>query len=322
MSTTEAEIEVDLDANAGAEVGERSQVAPDGARVDPKEVKIEVETTAEPEKAPKKTTAPVLTPEDGLKKLQKQLDEEKSRRIAAENQARESAAAAARAETTSQSTQLDLVKSAIASLTQANDGLEEKYAAALAAQDYLAAAKAQREMSANEAKLMDLNRGKNAMEQAPKPQPRVATDPVERIASQLSAPSAAWVRAHPEYARDPRKYDKMVAADAIAVADGFDRDTPEYFASVEDTLRITPAAEITLDVDPMADTARPAARPSRQTAPPSAPVSRSGNGTGGSRPNVVKLSPDQVEMAKMMGQTPEEYARELIKIEREKGKLN
>ena len=200
-------------------------------------------------------------------------------------------------------------------MTQANDTLEEKYAAALAAQDYPAAAKAQREMSANEAKLNDLNRGKTAMENAPKAQPRVPDDPVERVAQQLTPQSAAWVRAHPEYASDPAKYRKMVAAHELAMADGFSPDTPEYFASVEDTLRIPSGRQEVRIEDPTADAARPAASVSRQTAPPSAPVSRSGNGTGASRQNIVRLTSEQVEIAKMMGMTPEEYAKQVVALE-------
>jgi hypothetical protein len=318
MSTTESEIQVDLDLVEAAEAAKKSAEGGVDGKKPPDEPVIEVVEGGEPEKKPKKADTAVLTPDEGLKKLQKQLDDEKSRRIAAEQQARESDAAAARAKTESQGTQLDLVKSAIASLTQANDALEEKYATALASQDYAAAAKAQREMSANEAKLNDLNRGKTAMENAPKVQPRPVDDPVERIASQLTAKSAAWVRAHPEYATDPAKYRKMVAAHELAMADGFVAESPEYFASVEDTLRITSGRQdVTLDVDPTADAAQPA-RPSRQTAPPSAPVSRSGNGTGATRRNVVTLTPEQVEMAKMMQMSPEEYAKQVMAIKAEK----
>lgn len=321
MSTTEAEVTVDLDAVEAAEAAKKVAATGGDGKKPPDETSVEVTEGGEPEKKPKKTDSAALTPDEGLKKLQKQLNDETAARIAAENRAREATAAEVRAKTESQGTQLDLVKSAIASLTQANDALEEKYAAALGAQDYSAAAKAQREMSANEAKLNDLNRGKTAMENAPKVQPRQSDDPVERIAAQLTPQSAAWVRAHPEYARDQTKYRKMVAAHELAVADGFAPDSAEYFASVEDTLRITSGRqEVQIDVDPMADTARPSARPSRQAAPPSAPVSRTGNGTGGSRQNVVRLTSEQVEIAKMMGQTPEEYAKNLIELEKE-GKL-
>jgi hypothetical protein len=309
MSTTEAEIQVDLDAVEAAEAAKLAKNDTSSAEIVVDQPKV----SQEAEKV-------VLTPDEGLKKLQKQLDDEKSARIAAENRAREAAAGEARAKTESHGTQLDLVKSAIASLTQANDALEEKYAAALASQDYAGAAKAQREMSSNEAKLNDLNRGKTAMENAPKQQPRQADDPVERVASQLTAQSAAWVRAHPDYARDPAKYRKMVAAHELAMADGFSADTPEYFASVEDTLRIAPARqEVQIDVDPSADAARPSTtRSSRQIAPPSAPVSRSGNGTGATRRNVVTLTPEQVEMAKMMQMSPEEYAKQVVAIKAEK----
>src|SRR5277367_5175002 len=152
MSTTEAEIHVDLDAVEAAEAAKLAK----GAKTDD----TTAEVVVEPVKVAPETEKVVLTPDEGLKKLQKQLEDEKSARIAAENRAREAAAGEARAKTESHGTQLDLVKSAISSLTQANDALEEKYAAALASQDYAGAAKAQREMSANEAKLNDLNRGK------------------------------------------------------------------------------------------------------------------------------------------------------------------
>ena len=326
MSTPTEEITVDLDAPTGAEVAERAQVAPDGARItkSDSEANLKVEIAEKPQETTTKTAdKPVLTPDEGLEKLKKQLEAEQNLRIAAENRAREASAAEVRAKTESQGTQLDLVKSAIASLTQANDALEEKYAAALSTSDFAGAAKAQREMSANEAKLNDLNRGKTAMEAAPKPTVRAPDDPVERVATQLTPQSAAWVRAHPEYAREPAKYQKMVAAHNIALADGFAADTPEYFASVEDTLRIASGRqEVTITDDPTADAARPSTtRPSRQTAPPSAPVSRSGNGTGGARPNVVRLTSEQVEIAKMMGMTPEEYAKQVVELEKE-GKIS
>ena len=321
MSTTEAEVTVDLDAVEAAEAAKKAVDAGADGKKPPDEPIIETTEGGEPEKKPKKDAAQVLTPDEGLKKLQKQLEDERVARIAAENRAKEATAAEVRARTESHGTQLDLVKSAIASLTQANDTLEEKYAAALAAQDYPAAAKAQREMSANEAKLNDLNRGKTAMENAPKAQPRVPDDPVERVAQQLTPQSAAWVRAHPEYASDPAKYRKMVAAHELAMADGFSPDTPEYFASVEDTLRIPSGRQEVRIEDPTADAARPAASVSRQTAPPSAPVSRSGNGTGASRQNIVRLTSEQVEIAKMMGMTPEEYAKQMVLL-RQEGKLN
>jgi hypothetical protein len=329
MSTPTEEITVDLDAVPGAEVAERSQVAPDGSRTAPDAVKVEVAEAPKTEKAPKKDAPGVITPDEGVEKLKKQLEDEKSARVAAQTEAREAREAEARARNDTQSTQLDLVKGAIASVTAANDALEERYASALSTQDYAGAAKIQRELASNEAKLVDLNRGQKALESAPKAAPvRTATDKVEQFAraseSQGFPRSAAWLRAHPDFVRDEAKNRRLIAAHDLALAEGYAADSNEYFASVEETLRIAPASqEIKVETDPTADAARPStSRPSRQTAPPSAPVSRSGNGTGGSRQNVVTLTPEQVEIAKMMGQTPEEYAKELVAIRKEREKYN
>lgn len=328
MSTPTEEITVDLDAISGAtggEVAERSQVAPDGSRVAPKEPEIEVKTAPEPEKAPKKTETQVLTLDEGLERLKKQVEAERAARIAAENRARAASEAEARAQTRVQSTELDVVKGGIANLTAANDGLEEKYAAALAAQDYAAAAKAQREMSANEAKIAELSRAQANMERAPKPQPRrTSDDPVERVTANMSEKSAAWIRAHPEYARSQAKFNKMLAAHYEAEEEGFVLESPEYFAVVEEKLGVSPQRQnaLTVDADATADAAKPStSRPSRQTAPPSAPVSRSGNGTGATRRNVVTLTAEQVEIAKMMQMTPEEYAKQVVALENE-GKIS
>ena len=64
--------------------------------------------------------------------------------------------------------------------------------------------------------------------------------------------------------------------------------------------------------------------PQRRSSPPAAPVSRSGSGNG-SRPNVVTLSSDEREMAKLMfpdSKNPEvDYAKNKLLLQRE-GKLN
>src|ERR1700677_2146356 len=88
MSTPTEEITVDLDAPTGAEVAERAQVAPDGARItkSDSEANLKVEIAEKTQEATAKPVEkPVLTPDEGLKKLQKQLDDEKSARIAAES---------------------------------------------------------------------------------------------------------------------------------------------------------------------------------------------------------------------------------------------
>jgi phage I-like protein len=58
----------------------------------------------------------------------------------------------------------------------------------------------------------------------------------------------------------------------------------------------------------------------RRSAPPAAPVSRSGNGSGG-KPNTYRMTPEEREIAQMMGMSPEDYARNKIALRKE-GKLS
>ena len=311
------DIEVDFDAIDKKVAEGRAAESKPVEKTAPAEPEIVIEEVPPPRAA-------ILKPEEGLEKLRQQLADEKQARIqaeqarqAAEQRAQEAATAEVQAKTEKQGTELEFFTTAIASLTQQTDSLEARYADAMAAQDYQAAAKAQREMATNAAKLQELESAKVRLERAPKPQMRQFTDPVEQFASKLSAPSAAWIRAHPEYVRDQAKNAELLAADQIARARGLALDSPEYFRSVERSLELSRPDPVTDDADPVAAAQ---ATGGRRAAPASAPVSRAGHGTG-SRPNVVRLTSEQVEMARNMDMKPEEYARHLQALQRE-GKLN
>lgn len=303
MSTPAEEVTVDLGAVEAAKAKADAAAAPDAP-------KVEIETKPEPK------AAPVLTPDAGLEKLKKQLEDEKSARIAAEQSARDSAAAELAARTESRGSQIDQLASAISAAEQAKEVLKGQYAEAMQAQDFAKVAEIQSTMADNAANLAIFKDGKKKLEAAPKPTVRTPVDPVEQFAAQLTPQSAAWVREHPEYVRDARKNQKMMAAHALAMADGIKADTPEYFRSIEDTLRITPPEPEHTD-DPMRDAAQEV-RP-RKSTPAAAPVSRSGN--GGSRSNVVRLTAAQVEAAENSGISLEEYAKNLTAL-RAEGKLN
>jgi hypothetical protein len=197
----------------------------------------------------------------------------------------------------------------------------------MAAGDFPGAQKLNREVAKNEAKILQLENAKTMLEKQAKETSTTAGDPVEELAAQLTPRSAAWVRAHPEFARDNRKYTQMLAAHNLVTGYGVKADTDEYFSEIEKALRIEAPApkatngsgehqEVVLD-DPMSD----AARPTKKAAPASAPVSRSGNATGNNRANVVTLSPEEIEIAKLNNQTPEEYARAKVALKKE-GRLN
>jgi hypothetical protein len=300
MSETEKEIEIDFDAV------EKAAKEP--------EIKIE---------EPKEEASTEISPEDGIETLKKRFEEERLARIEAEKRADMAARMAHEARGQVDEGNLQLVTSAIDTLKRETDILKANLRAAMASGDYSAAADAQEAMADAKAKLLQLENGRAALQEQAKnprihPQQIPAYDPVETLASQLSPRSAAWVRAHPEFARNERLTQKMIAAHNLVTADGVQPDTDEYFETVERILGVqAPAASVAAAEAPMSAASAPT---QRRSSPAAAPVSRSGTGTGGGSPNVVRLSADEREMAKMMGMTAEEYARNKLALIKD-GKL-
>ena len=255
-----------------------------------------------------------------IETLRAQLAAEKATRLAAERQAREAAEQAAQARTGAHDANLNMVNGAIERVKQDTATLKLALKEAWTIGDYDKAADIQEAMATNAANMMRLTDGKSAMEAAP-PQKAVpvAADPVEALASQLSAASAAWVRKHPECVTDQRMFQKMVAAHNLAVADGIGADTLEYFDFVETTLKLKPvrAAETPRQPDsapqeeesPMSSAAAPA---QRRSAPPAAPVSR--QNVPGQKPNVMRLTQAEANIAADMGMTVKEYAANKAKL--------
>jgi hypothetical protein len=140
----------------------------------------------------------------------------------------------------------------------------------------------------------------------------------------LSPQSADWVRAHPEFVTDPRLNRKMIAAHELAMADGLDADTPEYFAAVEATLGVAERGNGRAAQEAASEASAAAAKKAggRSAAPPAAPVSREAPSAGsGRKPNAVRLTREEVDMAEMMGMTPQEYAKHKIALQSE-GKMS
>jgi hypothetical protein len=248
--------------------------------------------------------------------LKDQLDRERKARAEAEKRANEANQTAYQYQNEAQDTNLHLVTNAIETVNQTNFILKSNYRDAMLQNDFDTAADIQAEMSSNAARLLQLEQGKQALETTPRyeaPAPYTA-DPVEALASQLSPRSADWVRSHPEFATDNRLYTKMLAAHQLAVSDGISPDTDDYFDSIETTLRVRQRND---GYDASETVGKPI---QRRSAPPAAPVSRSGTGDG-SRPNRVTLSHEEREMAGMMGMTPEEYGKNKLALKKE-GKLH
>jgi hypothetical protein len=280
---------------------------------DDKNDEIEV---VEAEKEPEIVKKEAIEPEEGIQELKMKLEQERAARIEAEKQARAAYSSAAEAKNEVQDTNLQLVKNAIDTVKRNNDILKYNYSEAMSVGDYTKAAEIQETMGMNAAKLMELERGRTHMENAPKvvpTEPVRRADPVEDLASQLSPRSADWVRRNPQCVTDPRMYQKMVAAHNLAVADGYQPDTDDYFGVIEDTLKIGRRVNIEQDEDATAAAAKVT---QRRSAPPAAPVSRGGGGTG-SRPNEVRLTREEIETARDLGMSEKDYARNKMLLKKE-----
>jgi len=246
-----------------------------------------------------------------LKHLKEQLEAANRARVEAEYRAQESDRQAQKADMNTQQANLYTISSAIDAQKREVEIQKATLAAALSNGDHQQAAEIQYAMSETSSRLQQLQLGKEALEKEiknpPQKQYQAPVDPVEQFASQLSPRSAAWVRAHPQCVTDPRLQQKMIAAHNIAVADGIPADSDDYFQFVEDTLKISPKRQEAQE-SAMSDASAPV---QRRTAPPATPVSRSGTGTGR---QTARLTKEEAEMAKMMGQTPEEYAKNKLEL--------
>lgn len=260
--------------------------------------------------------------DEGIADLKKRLEASTADNARLERERNEAIQRAYRANSEKEDTDLRLIEGAKAQVVEQNKLLKRDYAAALAAQDFDRAADLQEAMALNQAKALQLENGAQSLKERSKEAPR-PLDPVEAMASQLSPKSAAWVRAHPEFASDARKTQKMIAAHNIAIADGYAVDTPAYFESVEDTLKVNKRAPTRAEQDDddqdggeqFSEGAR--AGGGRQVAPAAIPVSRE-VAPSGQRQRTVRLTPAEIETAELSGMTPVQYyeAKQAIRAER------
>jgi len=271
------------------------------------------------EETPRSTTKVELSPEEGISELQAKLEQERQARIEAQRQAREAQEQANQAQSKVDSTELHMIKNAIDQVKHNNELLKANYRDALATGDYDQAAELQEQMIVNQSKLSTLENGRKAKEEAPRIAPVAPqhVDLIDNLASQVTPESAQWLRQNRDQLNNPKKLDRAMRAHADALDDGIVADTPEYFRFIENRLGINRAPTEEYG-DPMAEAAKPIAR---RSAPPAAPVTRSGTGTGTTRPNVVRLTSSEREMASMMQMTDQEYARHKVALQRE-GKIS
>lgn len=291
-------------------------------------VEIELETGGNEPNLAQESPAPekerVIEPDDGINDLKAKLHDEQRRRFDAENRAREAILRQYQTQIENEETNYTLVKSAIKTLRADNEQMKAAYKEALAVGDIDRATDIQEKLSETKSRLSELKRGRDVMKaqrqqaqmraQAPLP-PQVGADPVEAFASRLSARSADWIRRNPQFVTDPRLNQKMIAAHNLVVADSIEPDTDEYFERVENVLNLRKVeARQERDEDAMSEASQPV---QKRSAPPAAPVSRSASTFSGAKPNVVRLTRQEVETAHELGMTEQEYARNKMLLRKE-----
>lgn len=134
--------------------------------------------------------------------------------------------------------------------------------------------------------------------------PRVTFE--KAIAGVQSEASKAWLRAHPECVNNSEKVEEVRVYHRQAVKSGLAPDSPQYFQYIEEQMGYRQRGDgnkAGYDDPPQRKQYQDEARTM------SPPVHRDGNSNSGNpRPNQMKLSAEEVEMARLGGMTNEEYA--------------
>jgi hypothetical protein len=301
MSDKDDQIEVEIDEPVASE----------------KEQEIKVITDDEGDET---KAAPIIPAEDGIKELRRRLEAEHQARLEAEHYAKYAREQASKAYEEVGETQFHLVSNALDTVKRDAEILRSQFRDAMNIGDHDRAAEIQEAMSTNAIRLNQLETGKRDMETRPRqpafnppppPPPQTYQDPLEQIAQAVSPRSASWIRANKENLGNERALREMFRAHESAVDHGYAPDSDSYFQFVENRMGISESNQNRQQAS--------SAPVQRKASPPAAPVSRSGNGTG-SRPNVVRLSSEQQEMAKNLGMTNAEYAAQVVALRKE-GKL-
>lgn len=284
------------------------------------DVQVEAPPVEGPEIEAVVETAPqkaMVTADEGIEALKRKMEEanaraeaEATKRAAAEAAAAEANARMKGSYIATRNAEYGQVTGAISHIEGAKVALKKEYAEAAAIGDAEKMADLADKMSQANVHLEKLATAKQRMEaeaerlrrEPPQPEHRAPTsvkETVQRMAEGTTPRSAAWLRDNADKFTSEAQINKMVRAHLDALDDGIQVESPEYFALVENRLgfRAAPSRQEE-DGEVMSSASRV-----RETAPPVAPPSRGQNGR-----DIVRLTAEEADMAKMMGMTPKEYA--------------
>jgi len=243
-----------------------------------------------------------------LKKLNKRLEKERSKRAEAEAIARQATEQARMLHNEASDSNLHLVNGAIESVRRDQEILKSQLRDSMAMGDYDKAAALQEQMSANIQNLRQLERGFEEMKQQPRLQPAPAQNEVtvETLINQVTPKSAEWLRENKKHLPDARSIRVMARAHEDAVDYGIVPESDAYFKFVEKRLGIEKNRRSIPEVEEAMSSASTAKQ--KRSGPPSAPVSRQPIDAP-NRNGVIHLTAAEVEAARISGITPQEYYR-------------
>ena len=189
--------------------------------------------------------------------------------------------------------------------------------------------KAAKDAIALQLRLKEMERAEQLNREAVQPPPPQAAEPqapeqptLEDHIAHLPPRVQGWYRKHPEFATDPEKAAQIQYCHHVAAREVGEQFTEPYFDRMEQMLNLAPRTNGHAQQRPAPAAPPRYAAPPRQrsTAPVSAPPSRdvpsfrTGRPTGGP----VQLTPEQREAARFSGISEQEYARQLVKMNRMK----
>lgn len=220
----------------------------------------------------------------------------------------------------------DRIASGVAAAQAEIAAAEQEFNSAYDAGDKAAMAAANRKMMRGEAKILRLDEAKADLEQQrpavetrretttpdTRQQSRADVDPVEQMISQRSTKTASWLRSHPDHAKamamvmggrasaeQERLAAKLTAADSDAIAEGYARDSKEYFDHVETFIGLKKTEQTNGHAQNGHANAATngAANGKRRPSVPAAPVTQSGGGASGNSGTEVRLSRNEAAAA-------------------------
>jgi len=242
------------------------------------------------------------------------LEKERTGRQQAEQQAARARDDAAAARYHQQNAQLDGLLNAIGAASAEQDAAEKELETAYMANDASAIARAQRKLSAASARQVQYETQKQLFDQRQHQTRQQHQRPITDIETALNnmpglyGTEIDWLRKHPDLVLDQAKNRRLVVYFDEGVERGLERGSPEFQRYLEDRLGI-------------ADHSRTNNRRDDPEPRYAAPVSRDRSGLDldpSEMRGQVRLSPSQIEAARMAGISLEEYAKQYLILQAHK----